>query len=72
VVKQVLRGSSADSAGIQSGDIVSVMGIQTGQQGEPPEVTPYAQISIRLQQRSQGFLESYMSLAVPLDSSDLL
>jgi S1-C subfamily serine protease len=71
-VKQVLRGSVADGAGIQSGDIVSIMSFRTGQQGKPPEVTPYVVVSLRIKQRSQGFLESYMSLPAALDSSDLL
>jgi S1-C subfamily serine protease len=66
LVKKVVRGSIADSAGLSEQDPVSIRGFRL------EEADGYALLDINVKKRRMGYLETYMRLPAPLDSPDTL
>ncbi|MDR2841628.1 MAG: S1C family serine protease [Spirochaetaceae bacterium] len=66
LVKQIVRGSIADEAGLSVQDPVSIQGFHVELEGG------YALLDINVKRRSSGFFETSMRLPAVLDSPDTL
>lgn len=66
LIKKVVRGSIADSAGLSEQDPVSIRGFRL------EEKDGYALLDINVKKRRMGYLETYMRLPALLDSPDTL
>jgi len=66
LVKQVVRGSVADEAGLSESDPVSIRGFQVF------EKDGYALLDIDVKKRRMGYLETSMQLPALLDTPDTL
>jgi hypothetical protein len=66
LIKKVVRGSIADSAGLSEQDPVSIRGFRLEEKGG------YALLDINVKKRRMGYLETYMRLSALLDSPDTL
>jgi S1-C subfamily serine protease len=65
-IKEVIRGSIADQAGLSANDPVQIAGMVTNQKDG------YVVLQIRVKKRALGYMESMMALPAALDEPDKL